>query len=145
MKALDEMKKVEGEFENLYFHDSPVKDILINSDTITLTLAFAHVLGQHSQNKTGKIICAKDCQLIFASVKESDLKVYRDAEKAWTVIESPGKDALLGEIIEAEVTGGGYYTLAGMTRASQWSEWVIKAGAVTMLWEVEGESGLIKA
>jgi len=46
-KATDEMISVEGEFESLYFHDSPVKTILFEGDEITVELGFAHILGEH--------------------------------------------------------------------------------------------------
>jgi hypothetical protein len=138
------MKKVEGEFENLYFHDSPVKDVQISNEAITFTLAFGHVLEQHSQNQIEKTICAKDCQLTFSQVKEYRLKVYIDELKEWQLIESPGKQDLLQEILVSEVIDKDYYKIEGMTATPQWSEWEIKAQQVTLTWKVEGESWLTK-
>jgi hypothetical protein len=53
------MKKVEGEFENLDFHDAEVKNIKIDAREIVIDLSFAHIAGTHSQNLSRDIICAK--------------------------------------------------------------------------------------
>jgi hypothetical protein len=138
------MKSVEGEFENLYFHDSPVKAILINADWITIDLSFAHIDSEHSQNSSGKVICAKDCQLRFSEVEALIVKVHQDEQNGWAVTMTPKRSDFLLDIVETEKNEAGYYQLSGMTEGAQWSEWWIKAKNVALTWELEGKSWLTK-
>jgi hypothetical protein len=138
------MKIVEGEFEHLDFHDTDVKGIYIDSDKIQIDLSFAHILGNHSQNLLKAIICAKDCQLIFADVEEFIVKVHLDEQKGWEIVSSPQKKDYLGDIVESQITDDGYYKLSGMTIGSEWSDWLIKAKKVMLRWEREGKSWLTK-
>ncbi|MDO1446341.1 hypothetical protein Q0590_08770 [Rhodocytophaga aerolata] len=138
------MKAVKGEFENLYFHDSPVKDTLISADKITFELGFAHINSDHNQNACGKVICAKECQLRFLGVEALIVQVYQDEKKEWAVLKTPQQNDFLQDIVETAITEEGCYQLSGMNKNSQWSEWQIKAENVTLTWEVEGESWLTK-
>jgi hypothetical protein len=138
------MKTVEGEFEHLDFHDSIVKYILFGVEEITIDLSFAHIFDEHSQNQTQKVVCAKDCQLVFSEVIDSVIQVYSEEQKQWMRLDCIQQSNLLGDVVETEVISPGHYKLSGMTVGSQWMEWLLKAGKVKLRWEVEGESWLTR-
>ena len=138
------MNQVINDFENIYLHDSPVDHYSFESENIELALKFAHIFDEHKDNKVNRTICAKDCKLRLIQVKTSTLRIFKDESESWDIIENPSSNELMSEIVENEKVSDVEFKISGLTKISNWVEWIIKCEEIQLEWEVEGRSWLTR-
>jgi hypothetical protein len=134
--------QVTNDFQNIYLHDSIIDGNTIEPNRIILKLRFAHILREHKDNNSNRIICAQDCNLIFSNVKQSILNKFNDDTKLWDIVENPNHDELMHDFESSEMTAANEYKLSGMSNLPQWVEWTIKCKEVSLEWIEETDSWL---
>ncbi|PZE15645.1 hypothetical protein DNU06_17005 [Putridiphycobacter roseus] len=107
-------------WKELYFHDSPIKNIELSIDKICVELDFAHVLKSHSGNTFGKTICGKNATLKIDGVSNLEIVGYKNPDNIEYVI--PNEDLELNEIMTHGLLDDGRFTIEGFNE-SQLGGW----------------------
>lgn len=128
-----------GDWEHLYFHDSRVKEVQVSEDRLMFLLEFAHVLAEHPENATGKILCGLKAQLIFHGLIDWEMTVYQDS----TGETFPVDTIQLPEILRTGLTEEGKMYLEGFAAPTEgWGRLTVDAQVVSLGFDTLSDSWL---